>query len=255
MAWVYLDDKFPEHEKILEAGGDAGWLFVCALAYCRRNKTAGVVPKKVVPRLSDRRKPLDLAGKLVDVHLFEDRGDHFRIHDYDEWNRSAEEEERKRSERAARAARARWDAAKSNGTHAPSNARASAEAMPDPCLPLAPTPAPSVNKPLHNRKSVDDPEHGLGNPNVNDNGRTAELAGRMAACCKGRGPKIRAEAIAVVAHCLAHVDWRLVDETIGWAEKADKPPVMPRYFVPAVRRRAADVGVLVPLMAGEREAS
>lgn len=39
MAWIYLDDHFPDHPKIVLAGGDGAWLFVCGLGYCKRFAT------------------------------------------------------------------------------------------------------------------------------------------------------------------------------------------------------------------------
>lgn len=116
MSWVYLDDKFPEHRKVEAAGGDAAWLFVCALAYCKRNGTGGLIPKTAIPRLSDRKQPHKLADRLVRVELFERFGDQYRIHDYDDWNRS----ELKRSAAGRKAAAKRW--------HKPEDANAYANA-------------------------------------------------------------------------------------------------------------------------------
>lgn len=105
MAWVYLDDQFPDHPKVVLAGGDAAWLFVCGLAYCRRYSTGGEIPAAQVARLTDRRQPAKLAAKLVEVGLWEVDGDRYQVHDYSEWNRS----EKSRSEAGRKAARARWD--------------------------------------------------------------------------------------------------------------------------------------------------
>lgn len=118
MAWVYLDDQFPDHPKVSLAGGEAAWLFVCGLAYTRRHELAGRIPKSQVPRLSDGRRPFELAKRLVDVGLWEDTGGHFfLVHDYDEWNRP--EESRKAA--ARKAAAVRWEKER--------NAKADAEAM------------------------------------------------------------------------------------------------------------------------------
>jgi hypothetical protein len=70
MTWFKLEDGFPEHRKIAQAGGDAGWLFVCGLAHCARNLTDGLIPAGAVPRLSDRKQPMKLARILVDVGLW-----------------------------------------------------------------------------------------------------------------------------------------------------------------------------------------
>lgn len=83
MAWVRLEDTFPEHPKVDAAGGDAGWLHVCAIAYCNRNTTDGFIATNRVPQLSDRRQPFKLVDKLVAVGLWEvDERGGWRIHDY-----------------------------------------------------------------------------------------------------------------------------------------------------------------------------
>jgi len=122
VAWVYLDDQFPDHPKVALAGGDAGWLFICALAYVKRYDTEGVIPKAQVPRLSDRKAPTKLARRLVEVGLWEEDGDTYRIHDYHEWNRPGEN----RKAAARKAAQARWRNSQGNAKrNAKRNASAS----------------------------------------------------------------------------------------------------------------------------------
>jgi hypothetical protein len=82
MAWVRLDDAFPEHPKVIEVGGDAAWLHVCALAYCNRNLTDGKITEGALPRLSDRRHPAKLARLLVAVGLWDETDGGWVIHDY-----------------------------------------------------------------------------------------------------------------------------------------------------------------------------
>lgn len=134
MTWAYLDDGFPEGEKVVLAGGDAGWLYVCALCYCRRKKNHGIFPRNIVPQLSDRKNPAGLARRLVDVELWEELGDAFySIHDYEQWNKLAEDEQRARSEKAKHAALSRWHG---------KDARADAQALPEDCPPDAQGNAP-----------------------------------------------------------------------------------------------------------------
>ena len=104
MAWLYLDDQLPDHPKIVQAGGDAAWLFVCGLAYCRRYDTDGFIPAAAVPRLTDRRSPLKLAAVLVNVSLWEPGNDGWNVHDWSDWNRT----NTSRSEAGRKAAAARW---------------------------------------------------------------------------------------------------------------------------------------------------
>ena len=64
----------PEHPKIVAAGGDAAWLWLCMMAYCRRNRTDGVFAGNVVPRQSDRRQPMKLLERLVHERLAHEPG-------------------------------------------------------------------------------------------------------------------------------------------------------------------------------------
>ena len=96
-----VTNNFPDHPKVVEVGGDAGWLHVCAMAYCSGNLTDGMIPIKLVPRLSDREQPKQLASKLLDVGLWHASGHHCKncaqpddkhyvIHDYLDHQTSAQ---------------------------------------------------------------------------------------------------------------------------------------------------------------------
>jgi hypothetical protein len=130
MAWVYLDDQFPDHPKVVAAGDAAAWMFVCGLAYCRRYGTDGRIPKAQVPKLTGNRAPGKLAAALLaapvgfDHGLWEDRGDHYYVHDYTKWNKP----QASRSDAARTAAEARW---KKNGRKAKTDADAMRDALPD----------------------------------------------------------------------------------------------------------------------------
>jgi hypothetical protein len=100
MSWVRLDDNFPEHPKIARAGGDAAWLHVCALAYCSRNLTDGLVPNAVLKKLSDRRNPIRLAAQLVDAGLWEREEAGWRVHDYLKFQPSRADVETERAQRS-----------------------------------------------------------------------------------------------------------------------------------------------------------
>lgn len=142
MGWVYLDDSFPEHAKIIAAGGDAVLMWVYGLAFCNRRLTEGRIPKAFIPRLTDRRKPMELAAKLVAVGLWIDDGDHYRIHEYEKWNHSAAAKAR-----AKKGADARWG--KGGKKDAQADAQASDKHVPDTVLgdasrapgPLLPNPS------------------------------------------------------------------------------------------------------------------
>lgn len=140
VTWVYLDDHFPDHPKVVAAGGDAAWLFVCGLAYCKRYRTDGAIPGPQVGKLTDRRSPSRLAKRLVEVGLWEVTVGGFRVHDYDDWNRPAES----KSEKGRKAANARWHATSIATGIALSNAQASVEHMPQHALSPYPYPNPAA---------------------------------------------------------------------------------------------------------------
>lgn len=123
MTWANVDDLFPEHPKVLAAGGDAAWLYICGLCFTNRNLTEGRIPKAVVPRLSDRKGASRLAGRLVEVGLWHEDGDAYVIHDWEKYNEGAEKV-KARKEQARNAARAKWSkhTRSSAASNAPSNA-------------------------------------------------------------------------------------------------------------------------------------
>lgn len=65
-----VSDGMPAHPKLVEAGGDAGWLHVCALGYCSRYGTDGVISLKQALDVSDRRSAAKLIKILVEQDLW-----------------------------------------------------------------------------------------------------------------------------------------------------------------------------------------
>lgn len=139
MAWVYIDDGFFDHPKVARAGGDAAWLYVCGLGYCKRYGTEGTIPKAQVPRLSDRRGVSKLVTKLLEVALWHDAGDHYEVHDFSEWNKPAAS----RSEAGRKAANARWHRER----NADADANASESHVPQDALSPSPSPSQSSSPP------------------------------------------------------------------------------------------------------------
>ena len=107
MGWVYLDDHFDEHHKVLGAGDIhplAPWLFVCGLTYSRRAGSGGLIVASKARTLT----PLYKKGAqdaLVTVGLWDEiPKTGVQIHDYGQWNKTYEE----RSASARNAAQVRW---------------------------------------------------------------------------------------------------------------------------------------------------
>ncbi|MGA4875916.1 hypothetical protein [Streptomyces lydicamycinicus] len=110
--YVKVHDGLPDHPKVIEAGGEAGWLYICGLAYASRQLTDGVISRRLVPRLTDGSKPEASASALVRVGLWHEGehdcptcpqagADNYVIHDYLEHQRSASEVADLRAKRSA----------------------------------------------------------------------------------------------------------------------------------------------------------
>jgi len=89
VTWVKIDDHANEHEKQVEAGGDACWLWACGLMYCnRQKKKTGIIPAAQVRGLyvgfSDAQSAR-LAKELVRVRLWEVVEGGFQVHDYGDY--------------------------------------------------------------------------------------------------------------------------------------------------------------------------
>ena len=142
MTWVRLDEEFPDHPKVVTAGPLAGWLHVCALAYCNRHLTDGFVPRAQVGRLVnwtgildvDERDagcdvndvpdvdPYALAERLVSLGIWERRQGGFAIHDFLEYQPSRAEIEAQR--------KVKKDAGRAGGIRSGASRRSRSEAEP-----------------------------------------------------------------------------------------------------------------------------
>ena len=107
MTWLKLHNGLHVNEKILAAGRDADWLYVCGLCHCSQNLTDGRIPKSVVPMLSNRKNPLELAARLVKVGLWVDHPGYYEVNQYGEHQRSREQVESERGKARVRQAKAR----------------------------------------------------------------------------------------------------------------------------------------------------
>jgi hypothetical protein len=122
VTWFKLDDQFPDHPKMLRAGPDAGWLYVCGGCYCSRHLTDGLIPKEAVATLSTLRGATRLAARLVDVGAWHDRGDCYEMHAYLDYNPSRDDVESKRNSKqiaGAMGAAKRWGDVRHAGKNAP----------------------------------------------------------------------------------------------------------------------------------------
>jgi hypothetical protein len=113
--WSKLDDKFPDHPKIVQAGPLASWLYVCGVCYANRYLTDGFIPMGQIRKLADVDDAPALAARLVAVNLWEVVDGGYFIHDFHDVNMTAEEARQrrdeiseKRAEAGKKGAIARW---------------------------------------------------------------------------------------------------------------------------------------------------
>ncbi len=151
--WVKVDDAFPEHRKVNEAGRHLGAhgrgrviaIWTVALCYCNRNLTDGFVDEQTMRSwtLYDR-KPMDVATVMAmpmpngDNGLFVAVTGGFQFHDYQHYQPSSAEQKAKRQRDRDRKRRPLESDGNSVGIHADStrNPERSRGRDPDPSRPV-----------------------------------------------------------------------------------------------------------------------
>jgi hypothetical protein len=86
--WLKLINTFPDHPKVLAAGDKAAWLYICGLCYCSRQMTDGLIPRGALRHLTEEARPLYSASRLVAVGLWSACDEGWRVHDYEDHQRS-----------------------------------------------------------------------------------------------------------------------------------------------------------------------
>jgi len=95
MQWVRLDSQAFSHPKLLRAGAEACALWAAGLCHCNTHATNGRIDLDMIPLLFPPLGPLKagrLAKRLCEVGLWHDRGDHYEVHDYEDFQAEATKE-------------------------------------------------------------------------------------------------------------------------------------------------------------------
>lgn len=118
MPWARFDDRFPSNRKVRLLSDGAFRLYVSAICWSAENLTDGVVKTAELRLVADVRAARTRAKELVEAELFEVvEGVGWKIHDYHEYNPTAEQV---RADRAAKTARQqRWRKKKEGGAPDP----------------------------------------------------------------------------------------------------------------------------------------
>ncbi len=104
MAWMKVESSVARHRKFVQAGPAASWLWLCGNAYCQEGLTDGFIPCEALEYLGVK-QPRRLVPALVKAALWDDVDGGWRVHDYLDHNKTADEVQRIRSERRAAGAR------------------------------------------------------------------------------------------------------------------------------------------------------
>jgi hypothetical protein len=152
MPWVRFDDQFPVNRKVRGLSDKAFRLYVSALCWCNANLTDGVITAAELRYVSDISSPKRYARELVDAKLWEEideTGGGWYVHDYLEFQPSAEKIKGERVSKRAR--QERWADRKRQERDASSDA--SQDAIEGPSEDAAPIPIPSRPIPTQKNKS------------------------------------------------------------------------------------------------------
>jgi hypothetical protein len=98
MTWVRVDDQFQDHPKFLDVSLAGVGLWVAGLAYCSRYLTDGFISDAAAKRLGGTKKLLD---ELKAAGLWRPVDGGWLIHDYTDYNHSADDVQRLREKKTA----------------------------------------------------------------------------------------------------------------------------------------------------------
>lgn len=101
MAWVKLDDAFFRHDKARSAGKDGRALFVASLCYSADRRSDGFIADTHLGVLAAEAEVRTAVAKvLIEVGLWERVEGGYHVHDYLDYQPSADEVEQRRLKRA-----------------------------------------------------------------------------------------------------------------------------------------------------------
>lgn len=103
MPWFRLEDSFHSHPKVIAAGNEAAGLFVRCGTYAAEHLTDGFIRQDVALLYGSA----ELAGTLVRAGLWNRTRGGWQIHDYLDYNPSAEQVKQERKQAAERQRRRR----------------------------------------------------------------------------------------------------------------------------------------------------
>lgn len=108
LPWVRLETSLPTNPKVLALVEDgafrAAFAYICGLSYCGAQGTAGFIPRSALPFIHARKTE---ANKLAEVGLWIECAGGWDVNGWNDFQPTSDEIQ-KRSEKAKKAAAARW---------------------------------------------------------------------------------------------------------------------------------------------------
>ena len=162
MSWANLDDGFADHPKVIDLSDAAFRLHVCAMCWCSRRLTDGLVRSRELRILGAMLQgcPADqqlqeLVTELVSARLWESCEEGFRLHDWLKHNESASKVAERREAAKQRMAEGRKNKANNLRTFAGSSREQHGERSEARSREVrVPSPLPSSPLPLQDPKTL-----------------------------------------------------------------------------------------------------
>lgn len=113
MVWLRIDDQIAHHPKFIDAGPVASWLWLCGNTYCNKYLTDGFIRESALPMLGSVTNAKKWADVLVEVGLWEKAEGGYQVHDFHDFNPTADQvKEKRRKDRDRKRAESGTDSAR-----------------------------------------------------------------------------------------------------------------------------------------------
>jgi hypothetical protein len=260
MSWVRLDDGIFRSRKILDLSPNAKLLFVAGLCHCSEQLTDGFISTGAAKGTAGLLGvPWTAHKALVNAGLWHKRADGFDVHDYLDYQPSAEAEVLKRTHEAER--KKRWREANTRRQTTSSPASVPPNVPPGQTLSVHPSvTAEKTGEPDSQALRLSSAfDLSLGRDTKSDESqeiylkpKARPLMARWLAVCDPNPNvqrRLAAEGPRWLNHLVNHVDPQLIDEAIGTcAAQSATPPRTMEYLVVTVRgmARQHDPTVTIP---------
>lgn len=243
MSWVRIEDGFFRHRKVIDLSKDAKLLFIAGLCHCSDQTTDGFISTASLRLIaaSVDVKP-QVASLLVDVGLWHKQADGHTVHDYLDYQPSAEDERRRKAENADRVKRWR-DARNASRNALPEPLQEPHDMHTERCTNALPDPEPDLKLSSRSYLHVD-----VGRESETENEKATGIAVRIEALIASAGvkPPPPAKTVGLVTHVAQHLDLASFDEAVGYLEMLKQSPRSLAYVAKALRTWATQRSVELP---------